>query len=162
MLYMYESLQYKLVNNISINEAEIFEFLGFGKKKDKTENNNSKGNEYEDSIDAKAGKKSLKDNIIVKILLQFAIHWFLTKGIAVIITIAVPGVGPAIATIYLPVANLLWASISGFKTIRQIIKQVFLTNEFKELPTKKKILTNTYPQFPLAYVKNGLNSVYKR
>ena len=164
----YESLQYKLVNNISINEAEIFEFLGFGKKKDKSENNNSKGNEYEDSIDAKAGKKSLKDNIIVKILLQFAIHWFLTKGVAVIITIAVPGVGPAIATIYLPVANLLWASISGFKTIKQIIKQVFLTNEFKELPTKKKILTTVLWLFSLgltAYSAMGvvseLNGIYK-
>ncbi len=98
-------------------------------------------NEYEDSIDAKSGSKSLKDNIAVKILLQFAIHWFLTKGVALIATIAIPGFGYPIATLWLPVANLLWASISGFKTIKQIIKQVFLTNEFKELPTKKKILT---------------------
>lgn len=165
----YESLQHKLVNNIAINESEIFEFLGFGKKKEKSESKTSKGNEYEDSIDAKAGSKSsLKDNIIVKILLQFAIHWFLTKGVAVIITIAIPGVGPAIATIYLPVANLLWASISGFKTIKQIIKQVFLTNEFKELPTKKKITTTVLWLFSLgltAYSAMGivseLGGIYK-
>jgi len=164
----YESLQYKLVNNISINESEIFEFLGFGKNKEKTENNTSSGNEYEDSINAKAGKKSLKDNVIVKILLQIAIHWFLTKGIAVIVTIAIPGIGPAIATIYLPVANLLWASISGFKTIKQIIKQVFLTNEFKELPNKKKITTTVLWLFSLgltAYSAMGivseLSGIYK-
>lgn len=165
----YESLQHKLVNNSSINESEIFEFLGFGKKKEKAESDTSGGNEYEDSINAKTGNKSaLKDNIIVKILLQFAIHWFLTKGVAVIITIAVPGIGPAIATIYLPVANLLWASISGFKTIKQIIKQVFLTNEFKELPTKKKILTTVLWLFSLgltAYSAMGivseLSGIYK-
>lgn len=164
----YESLQYKLVNNISINESEIFEFLGFGKKKEKTENNTSSGNEYEDSINAKANKKSLKDNVIVKIFLQFAIHWFLTKGVAVIVTIAIPGVGPAIATIYLPVANLIWASISGFKTIKQIIKQVFLTNEFKELPKKKKITTVVLWLFSLgltAYSAMGivseLGGIYK-
>jgi hypothetical protein len=165
----YESLQYKLVNNIAINESEIFEFLGFGKKKNaNAQNDASEGNEYEDSIDAKAGKKSLKDNIIVKILLQFAIHWFLTKGIAVIITIAVPGVGPAIATIYLPIANLLWASISGFKTIKQIIQQVFITKEFKNLPTKKKITTVVLWLFSLgltAYSAMGivgeLNGIYK-
>lgn len=164
----YESLQYKLVNNISINESEIFEFLGFGKKKEKTENNTSSGNEYEDSINAKANKKSLKDNVIVKMFLQFAIHWFLTKGIAVIVTIAIPGVGPAIATIYLPVANLIWASISGFKTIKQIIQQVFLTNEFKELPKKKKITTVVLWLFSLgltAYSAMGivseLGGIYK-
>lgn len=164
----YESLQHKLVNNIAINESEIFEFLGFGKKKEKTEKKTTGGNEYEDSINAKAGKKSLKDNIIVKILLQFAIHWFLTKGVAVIITIAFPGIGPAIATIYLPVANLLWASISGFKTIKQIVKQVFLTNEFKELPKKKKILTTVLWLFSLgltAYSAMGivseLEGIYK-
>lgn len=164
----YESLQYKLVNNISINESEIFEFLGFGKKKEKQENNTSSGNEYEDSINAKANKKSLKDNVIVKIFLQFAIHWFLTKGVAVIVTIAIPGVGPAIATIYLPVANLIWASISGFKTIKQIIKQVFLTNEFKELPKKKKITTVVLWLFSLgltAYSAMGivseLGGIYK-
>jgi hypothetical protein len=164
----YESLQYKLVNNISINESEIFEFLGFGKKKEKPENNTSSGNEYEDSINAKSSKKSLKDNVLVKIFLQFAIHWFLTKGVAVIVTIAIPGIGPAIATIYLPVANLLWASISGFKTIKQIIKQVFLTNEFKELPKKKKITTVVLWLFSLgltAYsamgIVNELSGIYK-
>jgi hypothetical protein len=164
----YESLQYKLVNNISINESEIFEFLGFGKKKEKPENNTSSGNEYEDSINAKSSKKSLKDNVLVKMFLQFAIHWFLTKGVAVIVTIAIPGIGPAIATIYLPVANLLWASISGFKTIKQIIKQVFLTNEFKELPKKKKITTVVLWLFSLgltAYsamgIVNELSGIYK-
>lgn len=120
----YEALQNKILSGEIISESQLYE-----------------ANEYDDAVDATAKKKKLKDNVFVKILLQIAIHWVLTKGVALFLTIAVPGIGPALATIYLPVANLVWASVSAFKTIKQIWKDVFMTDNFKNLSTGKKIST---------------------
>lgn len=136
----FESLQEQLKNGIPLNEAFVFEWNLFGKK-NKKDDDSDKGskNEYDDAIDAKSGKEGRHP--LIQILIQIAVHWFVTKGVALIIALAIPGVGPAIATIYMPVASIIWTIAAGVKMIKDIYKKVFATNEFKEYSTKRKIWT---------------------
>lgn len=135
----FESLQKQLKNGIPLNEAFVFEWSLFGKKDKEDDSSKGSKNEYEDAIDAKGGKKGRHP--LIQILIQIAVHWFVTKGVALIIALAIPGVGPAIATIYMPVASIIWTLSAGVKMIKEIYKKVFATNEFKEYSTKKKIWT---------------------
>ena len=131
----FETLQNKLQNGEYISEEYICELFGLGKKE---KNKDKGGNEYDDAIDAKPGKKSR--HWLVQIIMQMAIYWLVTKGVAVALAF-IPGVGPAIATIYLPLAQLTWSGISAIKLIKDIYTKCFKTDEFKKMKTSRKIIT---------------------
>lgn len=129
----FETLQNKLQNGEYISEEYICELFGLGKK----ENKDKDGNEYDNAINAKPGKKS--KHWLVQIIMQMAIYWLVTRGVAVALAF-IPGVGPAIATIYLPLAQLAWSGISAVKLIKDIYTKCFKTDEFKKMKTSSKII----------------------
>jgi len=137
---IYESIQNYLNGNEIINEDEVFEFLGFGKKKDKEEKKET--NEYDDAKNAKSGGKSKLIGVgktLLKILKSVALSVFI-----LIIVPAIAGCifGPAVALIVATISKTIMTGVGAYKLLKNIVTTVksdTWKNKWKEQGWKGKL-----------------------
>ena len=136
---IYETLQNRIIDE-SINEEEIYEFLGFGKKKNQ-DNEESKSddkskNEYDKSIEKGDGTEDSKTKKIAKGGGKLILSILKQIAISVTILIIIPALigctwGPAAAMIAATVAKAMMTGY-GFYKLGKNIYTTISTGKFKE------------------------------
>lgn len=135
---VYESIQNMLIGDTAINEEYITEFLGFGKKKDKTP---EKENEYDKAAKAKKGGKianglKMVGNAGLKILLQMMAYYAVTIVLPAVVTLIA---GPLAGAIVETVAKLCWSGRVVYKQVKDMIK-TYKSDEYKNSPKWLKVV----------------------